>query len=388
MSIAVVEPDICCQPDGNLRIDWTNVLGFRCVNIIKPWSGLLEGFVENDGEEIDPVYIFELPISLYESKDNVDLTRWLKTIPKDIRDRCKALPSIQLFVLHCVCKSCDASDLLVSNPVLLYLWATAHYHYLKRYPEDISAQLSLLKAKQHQILQLIAPDAPKASVKLLKRLTPDSISRLNRSKLLVILQNTNLVSKLSHQRDLNGMHFEIADAYPWALNRSIANILANLTRDERRIVDDAIAMSNGGAIPVLVRCTTWPEVIACHDRWARQWTNRREFHARLLRDAYGAAIPFPPPPVAPSGSIYWLSTPEEVIDEGRAMRHCVASYAQRVQRGEYALYHMNEPANLTIGLRQSLAGWQLDQVRGICNRLPTREELQAIDVWFLEGSVG
>ncbi|RMA82679.1 PcfJ domain-containing protein [Umboniibacter marinipuniceus] len=383
MSIAVVEPDICCQPDGNLRIDWTNVLGFRCVNIIKPWCGFLEGFVENDEEEIDPVYVFDLPISLHESRDNPDLADWFNTIPEDILNRCKALPSIQLFVLYCACKSRDASDLLVSNPVLLYLWAAAQHNDLKSYPEDISARLSLLKAKQYQVLQQIAPDAPKASVKLLKRLTPNSISRLDRNKLLVILQNQNLVSKLSHQRDLKGMHFEIADAYPWALTHAISDILANLTRDERRIVNDTIAMSNGGAIPVLVRCTTWPEVVACHDRWARQWTNRRRFQAKLLRDDNGMAIPFPPPPVKPSGLINWLSTPEEVIDEGRAMRHCVASYAQRVQRGEYALYHMSEPANLTIGLRRSVAGWQLDQVRGICNRLPTKEELEAIDEWFL-----
>ncbi|RMA82683.1 PcfJ domain-containing protein [Umboniibacter marinipuniceus] len=128
-----------------------------------------------------------------------------------------------------------------------------------------------------------------------------------------------------------------------------------------------------------------PEVVACHDRWARQWTNSLRFHAKLLRNDSGVAIPAPPPPVKPSGLINWLSTPEEVIDEGRAMRHCVASYAQRVQRGEYALYHMSEPGDLTIGLRRSVAGWQLDQVRGICNRLPTKEELEAIDEWFLKG---
>ena len=385
MSSAVVEPSIVCFPNGNLRIDWTSVLGFPCINIFKPWSGCLEGYIDNgDSDEEDTVYVFDLPISLDESIANPDLQPWLSSIPQDLLNRCKALPSNQLFVLYCVSKSRDAKDLLVTNPLLLYLWLGYYHTYLQQHPEDIPLSLEHLRNKQLSILQTIAPRATKASLKLIKKIDIKSMRSRQQQQVLTILQRPEFVTRLAHQKNLTAKHFELADRYPWAIARPIASVLLDLSRSDHQILNDTINMSDGRAVTVLAAGRTWYDVLACHNRWAREWNYGRRFTATLLRDERGQALPFPPPPIESNDEISWLETPSEVVDEGRRMKHCVAAYAPRVQRGDYALYHMADPANLTVGLRKSVAGWQLDQVRGVCNRMPTREELKRIDEWLLQ----
>ncbi|RMA82703.1 PcfJ domain-containing protein [Umboniibacter marinipuniceus] len=372
-----------CLSNGDLRLDASDALGYPCVNIVKTWSDRLEVYNGADGDQPkEQVYLFDIPISLEILQKNVYAEYWIESIPKPILNSCLELPSIQLFVLHCVANSRDAADLLLSNPALCYLWAWVNYSYLQSRPGEIDTLLDQLHAKQLNILRQIAPRAPKAAVKLLKRLDVASIDPFRRNALLTILQDATLVLKLSHQQALCFPSLLIADRYSWAVNQRVFGILIRLQRQELRLLDDAIAMSDGRAIQALARCETWPEVVACHDRWAREWNRGRLFEEMLLRDDRGIAIAFPPPPVEPTSDICWLATPDEVMQEGRNLRHCISSYVTKVQRGEYAVYHLREPYNVTIGLRRSALGWQLDQIRGVCNRSPTTEEHSIVDEWL------
>jgi hypothetical protein len=386
VSSTVIEPSIMCFSNGNMRIDWTSVLGFSCINVFKSWEGCLEGYVESvDSAEHDPVYIFDLPISLSESLDNESLKPWFNTIPQSVLNRCIELPSNQLLALYCVSKSRDAQDLLMTNPLLLHLWFRHHAIYLRNKPDEIPRRLERLKGKQISILQSIAPDATKASLKLLKKIDLKSMQTGQEDRMISILQRPALVSRLAHQEELSAKHFELADRYPWAVARPISSVLINLSRADHQLVNDTINMSDGRALKALASAQRWHDVLTCHDRWAREWNYGRRFTANILRDEYGQPLAFPLPPLEPTEDIIWLSSPSHVVDEGRRMKHCVAAYVQRVQRGEYALYRMEAPANLTIGLRKSVSGWQLDQVRGVCNRAPTKDEISRLDQWLLGG---
>lgn len=52
------------------------------------------------------------------------------------------------------------------------------------------------------------------------------------------------------------------------------------------------------------------------------------------------------------------------------MRHCVASYLGRVERGDCRVYRINEPERCTLALRWNAARgvWSIDQLRAIDNR--------------------
>jgi hypothetical protein len=80
-----------------------------------------------------------------------------------------------------------------------------------------------------------------------------------------------------------------------------------------------------------------------------------------------------------------LLSSAELIDEGRKMRHCVATYAMSCQRGDCGIWSMTVQTKegiervLTIEVR--LATTTIRQVRGRCNRFPDSKEREIIHRW-------
>ena len=74
-----------------------------------------------------------------------------------------------------------------------------------------------------------------------------------------------------------------------------------------------------------------------------------------------------------------------LADEGRAMSHCVFSYARRIESGECSIWALTFEDNtghwrrLTIEVRPSLR--QIVQARGRFNRLPEPRDLLALEAW-------
>lgn len=80
-----------------------------------------------------------------------------------------------------------------------------------------------------------------------------------------------------------------------------------------------------------------------------------------------------------------LLTPEEIIEEGRAMSHCVGSYAESVRRNYTSIWSLTEEAKagrprrmLTIELRSDAI---ISEVRGKGNRLATEFERTLVRRW-------
>jgi hypothetical protein len=83
---------------------------------------------------------------------------------------------------------------------------------------------------------------------------------------------------------------------------------------------------------------------------------------------------------------------EELQEEGRAMRHCIATYWQRCATGQTSVWSLTvEDASgrverlLTLEIRNGQR--TVVQARGLANRMPTVEELAILDRWTeLRGS--
>lgn len=85
-------------------------------------------------------------------------------------------------------------------------------------------------------------------------------------------------------------------------------------------------------------------------------------------------------------AIRQLNKQTELFEEGNAMNHCVASYIGRCIAGGCSIWTMEAyPANgvykkhLTIELDRAHA---IVQVRGKCNRMPTKEEIALLRIWM------
>src|SRR5262249_22171563 len=81
-----------------------------------------------------------------------------------------------------------------------------------------------------------------------------------------------------------------------------------------------------------------------------------------------------------------LLTSNELFTEGRAMRHCVASYAGSCTTGRTSIWSLRKSTEsgraIRLGAMEvSNRSGTIVQVRGRCNRLPTEGELALLASW-------
>jgi len=104
---------------------------------------------------------------------------------------------------------------------------------------------------------------------------------------------------------------------------------------------------------------------------------------RLRRyDASGHALDFPPAPFTDTEQIQAITTPDGLQLETQLMRHCVASYSNRIYDGQYAIYKVLAPERLTLGLSLRNGRATLDQLRGVANHAPSAEAQAMVEQWL------
>jgi hypothetical protein len=77
-----------------------------------------------------------------------------------------------------------------------------------------------------------------------------------------------------------------------------------------------------------------------------------------------------------------LTSGEELFEEGRAMHHCVASYAGRCVSGYSAIVSVRSEDSRCITVEINPRTKQVVQAKGLCNRQATTEEQTAIGLWM------
>lgn len=71
------------------------------------------------------------------------------------------------------------------------------------------------------------------------------------------------------------------------------------------------------------------------------------------------------------------------------MHHCAGrerTYARDVAAGRMYFYRMILPERLTIALERIVTRWSVDEVRGVCNRLPAAASMTIIENWLAAGN--
>jgi PcfJ-like protein len=80
-----------------------------------------------------------------------------------------------------------------------------------------------------------------------------------------------------------------------------------------------------------------------------------------------------------------LLTSRALFTEGRAMRHCVATYVERCFRGQTSIWSMQVEnqcgQHRVLTIEMDLPKRTICQVRGKCNRLPQAAERGIVENW-------
>jgi hypothetical protein len=82
-----------------------------------------------------------------------------------------------------------------------------------------------------------------------------------------------------------------------------------------------------------------------------------------------------------------LETAVELVVEGKVLHHCVASYAAYVRNGGTSIWSMRKDRIRQLSLEIRNESRTIVQVRGLCNRRPTAQELEIIQLWAKENQL-
>ena len=88
------------------------------------------------------------------------------------------------------------------------------------------------------------------------------------------------------------------------------------------------------------------------------------------------------PPWPGTANIQPITCHDDLLEEGRQMRHCIADFSSKIWFGHYFVYRMLAPVRCTVGLKYKSQHWTIDDVRGPDNsRIEDAETRSILEEW-------
>ena len=307
-------------------------------------------------------------------------------MPKALDEALNSLPSRHTSIIRWAIDSEIVRDLLISNPLLLWLLVDGGV-FARASLGEVNRKLSV---KQRVLCSRLGLKGTEQQVRVLKRAASEHLHMRSIRKLKKLLRDREVCKYLRHQPKITSSIVSLLERHPWLVRHPARSLINDLHDHETlRCFEDVVQMLFD--LEPLFNCRTAAGLWRLHDRVVADLNADDGF--RLLRDESGRVLELPAQPLLGNEVIQPLTTQQQIVDEGRAMKHCVASYIRRVIEGEYYLYRMEEPERLTIGIRvlRGSGGGPgqclLREVRGKCNRYPADASMRLIEDWF-ENSEG
>ena len=99
-------------------------------------------------------------------------------------------------------------------------------------------------------------------------------------------------------------------------------------------------------------------------------------------NAGATQFPFPAAPLSGIDEIQPIDSAAALIEEARAMGHCILSYAERVMEGETYLYRVMSTERATLSIMFHGTIWQIDQLGGVQNQRVSVATEELIESWL------
>ncbi len=302
------------------------------------------------------------------------IERW----PEEARDAVRRFPSGHCRLLEFLNRGeTPALELLRSNPALGYLAAISGEAGLAGLRRRALAARFGFPETEHAVRLLAKAPAAWISSDFLEQLRAVSAREPDADNTLIHLARINPIA-LEVARDPE-LRATVAPECVVRLSRVLAppsncDLIARL----RDLQDDARARE----LPP-------PRIRRLADLDRSEPEPAPEPEPEPARKRSSSAFPAPPLPdlTAPGLQIHAIRTRQELVAESATMHHCAGtekSYMRRVAAGRLYFYRMLEPERLTIAVRPGGSRWTVEEVRGVCNRLPGEQSIWLIWNWLKE----
>jgi len=320
------------------------------------------------------------------------LCEFRASVPPTMREVAGIYQYLQTTMLQWAARSCAAADLLQQAPTLCWLLVASAVE--ERWTE--AQVLQMLTKRRKEILLQLTGIRSEAAVKLLNRVILRTGDCTELRVIRRFIRDQSLWRGLSHSGAIPVHLLAVLVRFPELAGARLLQQVAageySRTSDAlaqvRRFADlwrDALRMGHLLAIPdagrALARCPTFDAVQRLHDRWVERLNGRPGFVAAGRR-------PFPPPPLPGNGVIQPLRSEEELVEEGRLMGHCVASYAGEVRSGRSYIYRVLSPERATLEIRWHGSVPVIAQFKLALNGEPGHASWGAVRAWLAEKGTG
>lgn len=362
------------------RIDLSGLIGYPLELYIHnltsstplAWQSFSNGELLNQGEFLTgPGVCLEVLLG----------RQFFNSLPSSIKEICAIIPSLEYPLLQALLSSQAALELAQSNKLLFIL----AMRYAVQQQLDASAFLTLVQLKRTDILARLGFCSSKSLVKILARTALSTLHNYDLLDIESVLRSQELIEQLRHIQTPCLATFLLVNSwlpFSWPGLFAMLNAESDI-RDVihlKQILRDTLRM--GASEEAVRRTQTLTELEQLHDHYLAQYNRRAA--ATTPRDflkMYGA---YPPPPLAGTSQIIPLSSWDELQKEGQEMHHCVGSYHSAVAERECFVYRVEGQKRLTLSIVPQRGVWVLDQLRGHCNAVASREDIDMVRSWLAQ----
>ena len=383
-----------CEPDGSLVLDLQKEFGatFRCGPFSRgmPWEKL------SDGRWVDttPDPDVQLINRAHAAHPGLPVLEYLRDWPQDLLAVLYPIWFGQAQIMQLCARYGAARDLAWSNPVLLWLVAA-------RILEDPAWQpdlRQLLSLTQRAILGhlLDQADVRPEQVRFLRKIVIMDGDHRALEEIRRTVAASDAVSSMRHWRRVPSdlLHILPGRLLPnlhwlarrlgqvserWEIDHIIGDRLTLLT-DTSRLLEPHPAMASRRLLSAHGR--DFDDLHRLHNLLVLMLNSEPELTGK--RDRF-----LGPPPIPSDSRFQAITTLRALRDEGRAMRHCVATRARDVLAGHCYIYRVflpKERGTLQVGIQGD--GYVVDAFRLADNEEPSPEAWDEVELWVEQGWVG
>lgn len=311
------------------------------------------------------------------------LLAFREAMPREVARAVAPFGHEQWRLLRLVLANRDALDLIRDNPGLAFCLALSHRFVGSHSRSGGALAARWIGARQQEILAWLRFPPTRAVARILARIQAPALSAESALQLLITLRDERARRLLGHMETINAGALELVHQ-PGLRPLVTPSLLAAVARDRRERDHAHCAEHLAGALAMADelgrdlsrrRFRDPARIVALHDELASAYA--REHEGELLRCRFGRP-PFPGTP-----NLVPLTTPRQLIEEGRIMRNCVAGFAPRVEKRRAYVYRVMRPERATLALTRSPSGgWSVGELYRAGNVAVARTTREAIEAWL------
>jgi hypothetical protein len=307
------------------------------------------------------------------------------SLPKPVAARAEKFQSRQWALLRLFHAREQTLELAAQNPALCFALGNHPSFFDEKTPAPAEDATKVSERRQREIAGWLGFPATDGAVRILAKLAPESASVELLRPLRTALQNPEVAKALAHLPQLNAGVIAIA-LDPRLLAVTTPKLLSEVAEsapekyrgDTASLLGDTLTMfrtvhPNRGT-PKLQSLARLNEM---HDEVSVEFLRRENPRLRSTK--------LPRPPLRGTPDIVPLCSMAELVEEGRLQSNCVATYAERVQRGGIFIYRVLRPQRATLSIVQSPGGdWEIGELKIRSNYNVSELTWRAVECWLDE----